>query len=81
MNKGAIRNFIRVRPIDPRSPYVAAVDIDHIVGYKTYNWDNAGTTATTEILLSNGQSFVTNETPQEFEQRLLKATHNITFES
>lgn len=76
MSKGAVLNLIRIKPTDPKQPYTAVVDVEHIIGWKTYAWSK-DTAPTTEILLSNGQGFVSNETPEQFEGRLRLIHPNI----
>lgn len=75
--RGAIRNFIRLKPLDPNYPHaVAKVDMEHIIGFRARSWDSK-TALTTEIMLSNGQVLVSNESPKEFEERLTKLAHNV----
>lgn len=73
MSRGAIRNFIRIRPvstnsIDSAPPSMGVVDVEHIIAYKRHGWENN----LTEVILSNGHAFLSNETVEEFEKRLLK---------
>lgn len=66
MSRGAIRNFIHVKPMNTSKPSRGVIDVDAIVGWKIHNDDNT----ITEIILSNGHGFLSNEPVEEFEKRL-----------
>jgi hypothetical protein len=59
-------NYIRMKKVDPKRPYHGMINAAHISAYKPYGKDDE----MTEVILSNGHSFVSNETVAAFEIRL-----------
>lgn len=77
---GAIRNFIRLKPLNPKYPHLAdTVDIEHIVSFRARSWELENPQIT-EIMLSNGEILISKESPKEFEERLKKAANNINIQ-
>jgi hypothetical protein len=66
MSRGAIRNFIRMKPVDPSKPVYVSVDVEHIIAIERHGWDDN----MTEIILSDGHEYISNESVEEFEKRL-----------
>lgn len=66
MSRGAVRNFIRLKPLDTKKAHQFVLDVDFIIGFKRYGYEDR----MTEVITITEQHFVTNETIEQFEERL-----------